>query len=169
MAHKGGSESQATKLPAGSALAAVRAGMDDAAHAAAAEFEKQMEEQTVQQPEQQTIEKENAEPAWNIVEWLRSLNYEEAFQEFLEKAAKDVGLSPFELVKRYADAGKEPELSSLLKVAIPDVCRRTIKGAKETLRASAVTGAELNSKFAETGTFTLAFAELRYSLRACRA
>ena len=77
-------------------LAAVPAGIDDAAHAAAAEFEKQ----TVQQPEQQAIEKENAEPAWNIVEWLRSLNYEEAFQEFFEKAAKDVGLSPLELVKR---------------------------------------------------------------------
>ena len=108
----------------------------------------------------QDIEKENAEPAWNIVEWLRSLNYEEAFQEFFEKAAKDAGLSPLALAKRYADAGKEPELSSLLNVAIPDVCRRTIKGAKETLRASAVTGAELNSKFAETGTFTLSFAEL---------
>ena len=110
MAHKGGSESQATKLPAGSGLAALRAGMDDAAHAAAAEFEKQMEEQTVQQPEQQAIEKEHAESVWNIGEWLRSLNYEEAFQEFFEKAAKDAGLSPLELVKRYADATKEPEL-----------------------------------------------------------
>ena len=94
MAHKGGSESQATKLPAGSGLAALRAGMDDAAHAAAAEFEKQMEEQTVQQPEQQAIEKENAEPMWNVGEWLRSLNYEEAVRELLEKAAKDSGMSP---------------------------------------------------------------------------
>ena len=94
MAHKGGSESQATKLPAGSGLAALRAGMDDAAHAAAAEFEKQTEDQTVQQPEQQAIEKENAEPMWNVGEWLRSLNYEEAVRELLEKAAKDSGMSP---------------------------------------------------------------------------
>ena len=93
MAHKGGSESQATKLPAGSALAAVRAGMDDTAHSAAAEFEKQTEEQTVQQPAQQAIEKENDEPMWNVGEWLRSLNYEEAVRELLEKAAKASGLS----------------------------------------------------------------------------
>ena len=91
-------------------LAAVPAGIDDAAHAAAAEFEKQTEEQTVQQPEQQAIEKENAEPTWNLAEWLRSLKFEEAFQLYLEKAAKDAGLSPFELVKGYADDGKEPEL-----------------------------------------------------------
>ena len=43
-------------------LAAVPAGIDDAAHAAAAEFEKKTEEQTVQQPERQATEKENAEP-----------------------------------------------------------------------------------------------------------
>ena len=115
MAHKDtspilGSENQVTKLPAGSALAAVRASNDDAAHAAPGEFEKQTEEQTVQQPAQQAIEKENAEPTWNLAEWLRSLKFEEAFQEFLEKAAKDAGLSPFELVKGYADDGKEPEL-----------------------------------------------------------
>ena len=75
-------------------LAAVPAGIDDAAHAAAAEFGKQTEEQTVQQPAQQAIEKENAEPAWNVGEWLRSLNYEEAVRELLEKAAKDSGMSP---------------------------------------------------------------------------
>ena len=75
-------------------LAAVPAGIDDAAHAAAAEFEKQTEDQTVQQPEQQAIEKENAEPMWNVGEWLRSLNYEEAVRELLEKAAKDAGKSP---------------------------------------------------------------------------
>ena len=55
---------------------------------------------------------------------------------------------------------QEPELSSLLNSAIPDVCRRTIKGAKELREAGAATGDALNSKFAETGTFTLAFAEL---------
>ena len=86
--------SYSTKLPAGSGLAALRAGMDDAAHAAAAEFEKQSEEQIVQQPAQQAIEKENAEPMWNVGEWLRSLNYEEAVRELLEKAAKDAGMSP---------------------------------------------------------------------------
>ena len=75
-------------------LAAVPAGIDDAAHAAAAEFEKQTKEQTVQQPAQQAIEKENAEPMWNVGEWLRSLNYEEAVRELLEKAAKDSGMSP---------------------------------------------------------------------------
>ena len=48
----------------------------------------------------------------------------------------------------------------MLNSAIPDVCRRTIKGAKELREAGAATGAALNSKFAETGTFTLAFAEL---------
>ena len=48
----------------------------------------------------------------------------------------------------------------MLKAAIPDLCRRTVKGAKEILEAGAATGAALNSKFAETGTFTLAFAEL---------
>ena len=99
MAHKDtspilGSENQATKLPAGSALAAVRASNDDAAHAAPGESEKQTEEQTVQQPAQQAIEKENAEPMWNVGEWLRSLNYEEAVRELLEKAAKDSGMSP---------------------------------------------------------------------------
>ena len=75
-------------------LAAVPAGIDDAAHAAAAEFEKQTKEQTVQQPAQQAIEKENDEPMWNVGEWLRSLNYEEAVRELLEKAAKDSGMSP---------------------------------------------------------------------------
>ena len=68
--------------------------------------------------------------------------------------------SPLELVKSYTDDGKEPELSGLLKAAIPGLCRRTIKGAKEILEAGAATGAALNSKFAETGTFTLSFAEL---------
>ena len=68
--------------------------------------------------------------------------------------------SPLELVKGYTDDGKEPELSGLLKAAIPDLCRRTVEGAKEILKAAAATGAALNSKFAETGTFTLAFAEL---------
>ena len=48
----------------------------------------------------------------------------------------------------------------MLNSAIPDVCRRTIKGAKELREAGAATGYALNSKFAETGTFTLAFAEL---------
>ena len=68
--------------------------------------------------------------------------------------------SPLELVKSYTDDGKEPELSGLLKAAIPDLYRRTVKGAKEILEAGAATGAALNSKFAETGTFTLSFAEL---------
>ena len=68
--------------------------------------------------------------------------------------------SPLELVKGYTDDGKEPELSGLLKAAIPDLYRRTVKGAKEILEAGAATGAALNTKFAETGTFTLAFAEL---------
>ena len=68
--------------------------------------------------------------------------------------------SPLELVKGYSDDGKEPELFGLLKAAIPDLYRRTVKGAKEILEAGAATGAALNSKFAETGTFTLAFAEL---------
>ena len=58
------------------------------------EFEKQTKEQTVQQPVQQAIEKENDEPMWNVGEWLRSLNYEEAVRELLEKAAKDSGMSP---------------------------------------------------------------------------
>ena len=84
---------KATKLPAGSGLAAARAGIDDASHAA-----------------DEAIKKETAEPGWNLGEWLRSLNYEEAVQEHLEKAAKDAGLSPFELVRGYADDGKEPEL-----------------------------------------------------------
>ena len=105
-----GSENQTTKLPAGSGLAAARAGLADVAHAAAAESEKLTEKQTVQQQAKQAIEKENAEPTWNLAEWLRSLKFEEAFQEFLEKAAKDAGLSPLELVKGYADDGKEPEL-----------------------------------------------------------
>ena len=105
-----GSENQTTKLPAGSGLAAARAGPADVAHAAEAESEKLTEKQTVQQQAKQAIEKENAEPTWNLAEWLRSLKFEEAFQEFLEKAAKDAGLSPFELVKGYADDGKEPEL-----------------------------------------------------------
>ena len=110
MAHKGGSESQATKLPAGSGLAAARACIDDVAHAAAAESEKQTEKQTVQQPAKQAIKKDNAEPTWDVAEWMRALNFEEAFRERLEKAAKDAGLSPLELVKGYADDGKEPEL-----------------------------------------------------------
>ena len=70
------------------------------------------------------------------------------FQLFLRlSCVEGVLRSPLELVKGYTDDGKEPELSGLLKAAIPDLYRRTVEGAKEILKAAAATGAALNSKY----------------------